>query len=172
MVRISGRWLLGTAPLGLATILAACGGGSPSSQVQDSVSARIQTVLKAPPNNVTVNNVKVTCPSNARAKQGATFQCQANIEGQLLPYNVVFTSSSHFEATPTKAVISRTRAESALRQQISAQLHVDATVNCGNQQLIIKSPGEAFDCQAAAQGQTRTFHLTVTDVQGNVQVTG
>jgi hypothetical protein len=160
------------APLGLIMAGACGGGGTPSSQVQGAVTAKIKTVLQAPPNNLNVNDVKVTCPPNAQAKEGATFQCQANIGGQVVPYNVVVTSGSHFEATQAKAVIPTTRAEGALKQQISAQLHVDANVNCGNQQLIVKSPGEIFDCQASAQGQTRTFHLTVTDVQGHVQVSG
>ncbi len=166
MALISRRWLFGIAPLGLVIALDACGGGgSPSSQVQNQVTAKIKTTLNT-------NDVKVTCPSGAQAKAGATFQCQANVGGQEVPFNVVFTSGSQFEAQPTKAVIVASTAASRLKQQISAQLQVDANVNCGSQNIILKSPGETFDCVATAQGQTRTFHLTVTNVQGNVNVSG
>ena len=99
MALISRRWLLGIAPLGLVIALDACGGGSPSSQVQNQVTAKIKTTLNT-------NDVKVTCPSGAKAKAGATFQCQANVGGQEVPFNVVFSSGSQFEAQPTKAVIS------------------------------------------------------------------
>jgi hypothetical protein len=146
--------------------LNACGGGgSPSSQVQNQVTAKIKTTLNT-------NDVKVRCPSGVQAKAGATFQCQANVGGQEIPYNVVFSSGSHVDANPTKAVIVTSTAVSRLKQQVTAQLHVDANVDCGSQKLIIKSPGETFDCVVTAQGQTRTFHLTVTNVQGNVQVSG
>ena len=164
MALIPRHWLLGMAPLGLAIAVAACGGsGTTSSQIQSDVTARIKTTLNT-------NDVAVTCPSDAQAEKGARFRCQANVGGQEIPFNVVFPSGSHFDANPTKAVIVASTAAGMLKQQISEQLHVHANVVCGSQKLIIKSPGETFDCQATAQGQARTFRLTVTDVQGHVAV--
>lgn len=159
------RWLLGMGSLGLALAVASCGGESANSQIQSAVTARIKATLKT-------NNVQVACPSGIQAKKGTTFLCQANVGGQQIPFNVVFSSGSHFDANPTKAVIVTANAANSLRQQIRAQLQSDATVDCGGKPLIIKSPGETFDCQATAQGQTRTFHLTVKNVQGQVELSG
>ena len=111
----------------------------------------------------------VECPER-EAEKGDVFTCEAMIGGQPLEIEVTQTSDEgDIEAEPAQAVIDVAKAERAMAEDLSKQLATTVTVECGDESVVIRRPGEAFTCEGSdSQGGRAQIKVTVKDVDGNI----
>ena len=147
-----------------AALLTACGSdNAPTGAIEK----RIRKDF-ADKTHLTAGEVK--CPGNIKARKGARFDCTAKVDNQPIPVRVTLTDSSgsHFTFERTKAVILTSALTKGLQDQIKAQDGVDATVDCGAAKIVVKDPGEQFDCDVSGPAGAQKAHIQVKDIEGTV----
>jgi hypothetical protein len=112
---------------------------------------------------------KVTCPKGVQVKPGGTFDCTTVLDGQPLTVRATLTDAKGaFTVKPAAAIVIVAKAVDAIVTNVE-QTTAHATVDCGARAVLVKAPGQTFQCQATADGVTRDVTVTVTDVDGNVR---
>ena len=111
----------------------------------------------------------VACPAGVRRARGVSFTCTVQLPGTFLVVDAKQTDDKGTVALSTQQAVIPAQ---ALRDFISANASLPATVDCGPAPIRVARAGQTIDCRAAlADGTTRTVQLTVADTAGNVTIT-
>jgi hypothetical protein len=111
----------------------------------------------------------VACPSGVRRARGVSFTCTVQLPGTFLVVDAKQTDGSGTVALTTQQAVIPAQ---ALRDFVSANASLPATVDCGPTPVYVVRAGQTIACRAAlADGTARTVTLTVQDTAGNVTVT-
>jgi hypothetical protein len=114
----------------------------------------------------------IDCPGSRPAKAGDTFRCQAKLAGQ--PVGITVTqedADGTVSYQPDEALLDVRKIVATIEQQMAAQAGIRVTPDCGRRKVLVKKPGETFDCDVSdSTGQHRTVAVRVTDLQGNLSL--
>jgi len=153
--------------LGLALVLAGCGGKLDMDKINKSIADGLSSQLG-------LADVAVTCPAEARPlKSGDTFDCEGKPkEGGKLTIKVTQKDDQGniaWELSNMEGFISAQKTEEAIKSGLKEQANVDATVSCGDKKLRAAKAGDTFDCKATtADGAAHTVTVTETDATGKI----
>jgi hypothetical protein len=112
----------------------------------------------------------VACPGGVKRARGVSFTCTVQLPGTFLVVDAKQTNGGGAVTLSTQQAVIPAQ---ALRDFVSANASLPATVDCGPAPVRVARAGQTITCNAAlADGTTRTVTLTVQDTAGNVQVTG
>jgi hypothetical protein len=110
-------------------------------------------------------SVTVTCPGKITARAGATFTCDATLDGQPVRYDAKGTNSNGgISATPQSAVTSVAELINQLQKNIASTKDLPAdkvTVTCGSLHVAVARAGATFQCTASLPGQ-KPSPVTIT----------
>lgn len=153
----------------VASTLAACG----ASTIDDkSVAKQIvdAQAKKAPDLKVDAGK----CPSDIEAKKGAKFKCTVNVAGVKAPYNVTVTKIDGddvlFDFEPAKPIISTAIAESYVTSQAEADGINGATVDCGDEEVIVQDAKTTFTCTLALGAEQQDVEIEIQDQEGTIAI--
>jgi len=148
----------GIAAIGIAVALAAVGCGSDSIDA-DEVEAGIEQTLS----DATASVSSVSCPNDIEKEEGATFTCDAKLEGGGKAKVKVTQTSKGGDFTytfkPGTVVLTDDAVEPALKEELTASGVPDTTVDCPD--TIKVKEGEQVTCTATGAGG-RQSQLTFT----------
>ena len=148
----------GLVGLGLGLALAAVGCGSDTIDAAE-VERGIEQSLSSPTASVS----SVSCPNDVKKEEGATFTCDAKLEGGGQAKVTVTQTSKGGDFTyafkPGTVVLTDNTVEPALERDLAASGLPDTTVDCPN--TIKVKEGETVTCTATGSGG-RQSQLTFT----------
>lgn len=115
---------------------------------------------------------EVNCPDR-EIKEGDVFTCTGELNDQTLKFDVTQTDDEGtIEAEPTQAVLDISAAKALVEKSVGEQNQTTVTADCGSEDYVVRDVGSTLECQFAdAGGNGGTIVLTVTDVEGNVDLT-
>ena len=131
---------LAIAAVALPLILGAC--SSTSEQVKDQIATQVQDKLSL------AETPTVTCPDDAKAKEGESFQCTLELEGKRVPVDVKFKDDTHFESSVVGAVYKKSVIDKGLADQLSSNNIQVESVDCPGTKLVIIAKGKTIECEA------------------------
>ncbi len=147
----------------LVLTASACSKKVDSSSVEKQVVTNVESVFPD------VKDVSADCPSNVKAQKGKKFSCKLTLDGRVTYIRIeikkVEGKRFTFDLKPTKAIIPITTYEKKLAEQGGAGTKVD----CGDDKLLFKDPGDTITCKVTVKGQTQQLKLRVKDVKGNLE---
>ncbi|MFN8018637.1 MAG: DUF4333 domain-containing protein [Acidimicrobiales bacterium] len=145
--------------LALAVVPLALGAcSSTSEQVKDQIATQVKDKLNL------AEEPTVTCPDDAKAKEGETFTCDMELEGKTVPVKVTFKDDTHFESSVVGAVYKKSVIDDGLAKQLSDN-NVDVkSVDCPGTKLVVIPKGKTIDCAAVDNdGQKATLIVGLND---------
>lgn len=151
-------------------VLLVTAGGSDTldlDRAEDEITASLQT------EHAGVSVERVSCPDDVKVEAGAEFTCTTNVAGQ--PLDIVVTQEDdegNVRFAKAQAVIPVTGAEEFIVDEYRKQGTV-VTTFCAeeDQEVIVAEPGSTIECLVVPEtGDGTTAVVTVTDVQGNVEI--
>jgi len=146
------------AAIGIAVALAAVGCGNDTIDA-DEVEAGIEQTLS----DATASVSSVSCPNDIEKEEGATFTCDAKLEGGGKAKVKVTQTSKGGDFTytfkPGTVVLTDDAVEPALKEELTASGVPDTTVDCPD--TIKVKEGEQVTCTATGAGG-RQSQLTFT----------
>jgi hypothetical protein len=157
--------------LALAVLAALLGAGacsSDSTQVADKIRAAIATQLK-----VSEGDLRTTCPEDAKAEDGASFDCDVALEGQSLTAHVQFTSDERFDLTVDGQVFERSAIEAQVRQQLESETFLGTSVpelRCGDHDLVVIQKAQTITCRGKDASGSEGGAVVALDESGNAVV--
>lgn len=159
---ITVRRSIAVVALAIVPLAAAC--SSTSEQVSDEIAPQVQEQLDL------ATEPTVTCPDDAEAKEGNTFECTVDLEGTEVPLNVEFTSDTTFVSNVKGAVFQKEILHTNIEDQFTAQQIELTSVECPGEDLSIILAGETIDCAVeTADGEKATVVVTADDA-GNAEI--
>ena len=148
--------------LAIVPLAAAC--SSTSEQVSDEIAPQVQEQLEL------AAEPTVTCPDDAEAKEGSTFECTVDLEGTEVPLNVEFTSDTTFVSNVKGAVFQKDVLHTNIEDQFTAQEITLASIECPGEELVIILADETVDCAVeSSDGEKATVVVTADDA-GNAEI--
>ena len=110
----------------------------------------------------------VACPDGIRRARGVGFTCTVQLPGTFLVVDAVQRDGrGRVTLTSQQAVIP----SQLLRQFVTVNASLPATVDCGPAPWRVARPGQKIGCGVTlADGTARSVELTVQDTAGNVTV--
>lgn len=148
-------------PLLAAAALGAC--SSDGEQVADQISEEVGDVLE-------IDDLTTTCPDDAEAGDGNTFDCTVDVEGQDLVATVTFTSDTEFGFEFDSDVFGTDDLESGLAEQAEGALGVAVTFDCpGDGNTVIPFEGQ-IECPGEAEDGTTGRGVIELDDSGVPQL--
>ena len=152
-----------------ATTLAACGAATIDDK---SVAKQIVDAQAKEVPDLKVDAGK--CPSDIEAKKGATFTCTVNVAGVKAPYDVTVTKIDGddilFDFEPAKPIISTSIAEGYVSQQAEAEGINGATVDCGDEEVIVQEAKSTFTCTLALGSDQQDVEIEIQDKEGTIAI--
>lgn len=115
----------------------------------------------------------VRCPPTVPKKAGTVFTCTASLDVGTYPVTVTETNDSgHFSYQDQAPLVALNiaKVEQAIKQSISSQRHLSATVTCPAE--VIQKAGIVSTCTATVNGKPYPFEVTETDNDGHVRYIG
>ncbi len=153
----------------LSVLLGACGSTGSSADLDRAKAEREigRLLAKAYP-DLAVG--RVACPEHRARRKGGRLTCVARVESLPVHVRAVQTDDhGTLQVESREAVVSRSKAVAFVRQQLAAR-GVLSTVDCGRDRVLVRSPGETFDCSVRGEAGEGTVTLRVEDVDGDVAV--
>ena len=148
-------------PLVAAAALGAC--SSDGEQVADQISEKVGDVLE-------IDDLTTTCPDDAEAGDGNSFDCTVDVEGQELVATVTFTSDTEFGFEFDSDVFATADLESGLAEQAEGVLGVAVDFDCpGDDNTVIPFEGE-IECPGEADDGTTGQGVIELDADGIPQL--
>jgi hypothetical protein len=148
-------------PVLAAAALGAC--SSDGEQVADQIAERVGEVLE-------IDDPATTCPDDAEAGDGNTFDCTVEVEDQELVAAVTFTSDDEFSFEFDADVFATGDLEEQLGLQASDVLGVGVTFDCpGDENTVIPFEG-SIDCPGEAEDGTTGRGVVELDDDGAPQL--
>ena len=153
----------------VASTMAACGASTIDNK---SVAKQIVDAQAKKAPDLEVNQGK--CPSGIEAKKGAKFKCSVQIAGVKAPYNVTVTKVDgddvRFDFEPTNPIVSTSITESYVTTQAEAEGIVGASVDCGDEEVIIQEVGSTFPCTLALGEESQDVTIEIKDKEGTIAI--
>lgn len=149
-MQLRARTPIAVALLAAAGFTAAC--SSAGEQVADKVNEEAAKRLE-----VSKDDIETTCPDDAEAKKGNTFECTIDIEGQDLPASIEFTSDDEFTFSFEGEAFTKDEFEDQLKAELASEEWL------GTEIAELDCPGETFVVIAADE----TVNCDGTDVEGS-----
>jgi hypothetical protein len=148
-------------PLLAAAALGAC--SSDGEQVADQIAEKVGDVLE-------IDAPATTCPDDAEAGDGNTFDCDVTVEDQDLVASVTFTSDDEFTFEFDSDVFATGDLEGQLGEQAADVLGVDVTFDCpGDENTVIPFEG-SIECPGEAEDGTTGRGVIELDESGVPQL--
>lgn len=137
-------------------LLASC--SSTSDQVSDEISSQVKDKLDLS------TEPEVTCPDDAKAEKGASFECTITLEGTTIPVKVKFKDDTNFESTVQGAVYKKAVLEKGLTDQLAASNVSVASIDCPGKALVVMGLKDTVDCAAVdTDGAKATLTVGLND---------
>ena len=156
----------------LGSLLVACSeGGVDFSELED----RLVEEQKAKSPNLEVG--EATCPEDVDVENGTTFQCSVVVEGVDAPYAITMSEvdedaeNAHFDIKPAKPIIDVSKVVAFLESQLTPD-RAGATVDCGNEAVIVAEVGGTIDCTVSDGAESEEVSVLVKDLQGTITLDG
>jgi hypothetical protein len=152
--------------IGLAVALATVGCGS------DTIDAsKVEAGIEKSLSTATASVSSVSCPNDVEKKEGATFTCDAKLEGGGKAKVKVTQTSKGGDFTyafkPGTVVLTDNTVEPALEKDLAASGLPDTTVDCPN--TIKVKEGETVTCTATGSGGRQSqLTFTVSRADGTI----
>lgn len=124
----------------LAVVAAAC--SSTSEQVSDQISKQVGEKLEL------ATEPTVTCPDDAEAKKGSTFQCTMTLDGKKLPLEVTFKDDTNFTSEVIGAVYKKKVLEDALIKKLADSNITVTKLSCPGTTIVVFNTDDTVDCDA------------------------
>ena len=111
---------------------------------------------------------RVDCPDDREAKAGDVFACEATVGGQPVRLKVTQRDDEgSVDFAIEQAILSPAKVADEVRAQLRAQAGVELTVNCGDEEVLVRDVGATFECTATdASGAPARVVGTVLDTAG------
>jgi hypothetical protein len=111
----------------------------------------------------------VACPAGIQRARGVSFRCTVQLPGTFLVVDAKQTDGNGTIDLSTQQALIPTQ---SLRDFISQNASLPATIDCGPGPFRVANAGQTIDCSTTlADGTARTVTLTVQDTAGNVTLT-
>jgi hypothetical protein len=153
--------------LALALALAAC--SSPAgTQVADQVDEAAAKQLE-----VHASEVTTTCPDDAKAEEGARFDCDLQVDGQHLTATVEFSTAKKFTFAFNGQAFDKAELETSLKQQLQEQFlgAKVTTLDCeGGTSLVVIEQGKTVTCHGTDESGSKGTAVVGLDDKGNAVI--
>lgn len=142
--------------VGLTVAIGAC---SPAKGIEDTIADEIKDRLDV--------SADITCPKDAQAEKGASFDCTATVGEKSISLHVTYDDDEHSTVTPVGLLAKAADVEEFVSGEAAPLLGATPdSIDCGDQ-VVVANPGEPFDCEVVVDGVAGTVGVTV-DEDGNV----
>lgn len=112
---------------------------------------------------------EVDCPDHRKAKAGDTFACRAAVAGQEVRMRVDQRDDGRLDVVYDQAILSPAKVAEQMRAQLSDKTGVALTVDCGNDEVLVRDVGGTFQCVATdPSGAPARVVATVLNTAGEV----
>lgn len=144
----------------LVALTAAC--SSDGEQVADAVDEEAAKRLE-----VDTDDVTTTCPDDAEAGKGETFECTVDIEGQDLPASIEFTSDEDFTFEFTGEAFTKEVFVDGLKETLATEEYLGSEVTeltCPGETYVVIAAEETIECEGTdASGSEGTVVVGLDD---------
>ena len=128
-----------------------------------------QRIAELPKQSAGIAATDVHCPADREAKQGDTFTCTGQVDGQPASFTVTQTDDNgnvHIQDDNTYVLIDKV--EGSISQQVG--FAVTTKCDAGGHTVIVDGVGKPIQCTVTnASDSSRSIHVTATvDKDGNV----
>lgn len=136
------------------------------------VERRVESAQKEKSPDVEVG--KATCPSDLKAKTGASVRCTIPVGEAKAPYDVTVTSVESGTARYSIRVASPLLDLSKLEGNLAQQAGAGVTADCrkGGPRIVVSSIGAMLTCTLSDGSQTQDITVAVKDLDGTVTIVG
>lgn len=148
----------------VAVLGVAC--SSTSEQVSDQIATQAKKQLQLTTEPTT------TCPDDAKAEKGETFECTVELEKTDVPVTVTFKDDTNFTMKVQGAVYKKAKIESGLKEQLETNNEglVVKSVTCPGKALVIISKDKTIDCTAVDDSDSKATLIVGLDKNGDAQI--
>ena len=113
-----------------------------------------------------------SCPEDVAARQGESFECSVDVEGETVAVRVRITEllgeRARYEFRPAKAIVDVVGVTNFIRSRVEASFRL--TVDCGPARARVLDIGGVIDCTATDGVTTRSIQAVVEDLDGTVSL--
>ena len=156
------RCLLMICVAAVPLLVASC--SSTSDQVSDEISGQVQEQLDLD------EEPEVTCPDDAEAGKGESFECTVALEGTEVPLSVTFKDDTNFESTVKGGVYKKAVLEDGLTTQLEASDITIESVDCGAKAVTVILEGDTIECDAVDTDGAQATLTVGLDDNGDAQI--
>lgn len=161
-------------PVVALLVLAACGNnaaGTPRVNAEQVEQLLVQRQIER---NPSLRIGEATCPSGIAARQGDSFQCTVDVEGQPAAFNVTLAEvlgneRVRYDFRPVQAVVDMAAALNLLRSKLEGDWR-SATIDCGAARARVVNVGTVIDCTVSKPPATRRIQAIVEDINGTIRL--
>lgn len=155
-------------------VLTACGGtAEPTSPRVNNEHVETLLVQRQRERNPRLRVADAICPADVEARQGETFQCTVDIEGQRAWFSVTISEilgrQARYDFQPDQAVIDVAAVADFVRSRLEQDWRT-AAVDCGQGKVRLMDVGAVLACTASNGATTRHIEALVEDRDGTVSV--
>ena len=146
-----------------AITLAACGGGSSQTEMEQQLQNELSDILTP----AEIRNV--TCPEDADLTPESVFRCEAVVEGSYFEAQVtIIDAQGRFEYDRQHAVMNVVNLELDLGADATTALGFEVETNCGDSEYLVVSLDNTFQCilTRTENGATRNVEIQVKNADG------
>lgn len=160
----------------LAAILAAaaCGDNASSNPQVDPREVEQLLVQRQKERNPALRVSAATCPAGIAARQGESFRCIVDVEGQPAPFAVTLAEvlggeRVRYDFRPLQAIIDLQGTLNFLRSRLDDEWR-SAAIDCGPGRARVVDVGAIIDCTISRPPATRRVQAVVEDLDGTVRL--
>lgn len=114
-----------------------------------------------------------SCPKNVEAREGETFRCTVEVEGQSAQFAVTISEilggTARFDLRPVQAIIDVEGVVAFLRSRLEEPWRT-ARVDCGQAKVKLVEVGGVIECTVFDGTTTRYIQAVVEDRDGTVSL--
>lgn len=115
----------------------------------------------------------ISCPADAQAKAGATFDCDVTAPDGEFAIAVTIEDDAGNLNFKSKGIVSLVKLEETLAAEVLKQAQVKVTADCGSGEstlYLFDAVGETFECEVTneASGATQPATITINSEYGEV----
>jgi len=153
--------------------MAACGSNAASGPRVDAHQVERLLVQRQKERNPALRIGAATCPQGLEARQGESFQCTVDVEGQPARFNVTLAEvlggeKVRYDFRPLQAVVDMAGTLNFLRSHLENEWR-NATIDCGQARARVVTVGTVIECTVTNPTATRHIRAVVEDIDGTVR---
>lgn len=159
----------------LALLAAACADDSASTGTRRVDPEQVETLLvqRQRERNPALRASGASCPEEVEARQGETFRCTVEVEGQAAQFVVtiaeILGGRARYEFRPVQAIVDVQGVAAFVRSRLEEPWRT-AQVDCGQSKVRLVEVGGVIECTAFDGTSTRYIQAVVEDRDGTVSL--